>query len=59
MKYSLLFMLPVVLLIPISQSASAQHTLMDQLTKAYQMFAADNGPEMQNMTEIDSKVHCI
>ena len=60
MKYSLLFMLPVVLLIPVSQSASAQQTLMDQLTKAYQMFAADNGPEMQNMTEmVDNKIKQI
>ncbi len=49
MKYTWLFILPLILLMPISQLASAQSTLMDQLTKAYQMFTADDNQTIHNM----------
>jgi hypothetical protein len=58
MKYTLLFFLPLVLLMPIAQTVSAETSIMDKLTKAFQMLTSGDEQTIGNMTEMtDNKTN--
>jgi hypothetical protein len=52
MKYTLLFVLPLVLLMPIAQTASAETNMMDKLSRAFQMLTSGDNQALGNMTEM-------
>ncbi len=58
MKYTLLFVLPLVLLMSIAQTVSAETNIMDKFTKAFQMLTSGDKQAIGNMTEIvDNKTN--
>lgn len=52
MKYTLFFVLPLVLLMPLAQSVSAETNFMDKFNKAFQMLTSGDKQAIGNMTEL-------
>ena len=58
MKYKLFFILPLVLLMPIAQSVSAETNIMDKFSKAFQMLTSGDKQALGNMTQmVDNKTN--
>ena len=58
MKYKLFFILPLVLLMPIAQSVSAETDFIDKFSKVFQMLTSGDKQSLGNMTEMaDNKTN--